>query len=117
MHISSEAPWHLGFYSSEQSPWHVDPVPAAGEDEDHAAVAEEGEEEHNPDSTSEGPPGGEGEIGIVGAKELYVVPPIKQVVARQERSGSWVAIDSLRGSEVAGFHKIRFCFKLVTSHT
>ena len=43
-----------------ESPWHIDPVPAAGEDEDHAAVAEEGEEEHNPDSTSEGPPGGEG---------------------------------------------------------
>ena len=55
--------------------------------------------------------------GIVGAKWLYVVPPIKQVIARQERSGSGVAIDSLRGSEVAGFHKIRFCFKLVPSHT
>ena len=39
-----------------ESPRHIDPVPAAGEDEDHAAVAEQGEQEDNPDSTSESPP-------------------------------------------------------------
>ena len=38
------------------SPWHVDPVSAAGEDEDHAAVAEQGEQEDDPDSTTESPP-------------------------------------------------------------
>ena len=37
-------------------PWDIDPVPAAREDEDHAAVAEQGEQEDDPDSTSEGPP-------------------------------------------------------------
>ena len=40
----------------KQSPWHIDPVPAAGEDEDDAAVAEESEEENDPDSTTESPP-------------------------------------------------------------
>ena len=37
-------------------PWDVDPVPAAREDEDHAAVAEQGEQEDDPDSTTESPP-------------------------------------------------------------
>ena len=40
----------------DDRPWDVDPVPAAGEDEDHAAVAEQGEQEDDPDSTSESPP-------------------------------------------------------------
>ena len=40
----------------QKSPWHIDPIPAAGEDENNAAVAEESEEENNPDSASEGPP-------------------------------------------------------------
>ena len=39
-----------------ESPWHIDPVPAAGEDEDNAAVAEESEQENDPDSTTKSPP-------------------------------------------------------------
>ena len=31
------------------------------------------------------------------------VPPVKEVVARQERPGSWVAVDSLRGTKVTEF--------------
>ena len=69
MHMHSEAPWHLGFNSSEQSPWHVDPVPAAGEDEDDAAVAEEGEQENDPHSTSERPPKVESEVEKLGRKQ------------------------------------------------
>ena len=45
-----------GKQKHKQSPWHIDPVPAAGEDEDDAAVAEESEEENDPDSTTESPP-------------------------------------------------------------
>ena len=40
----------------DDRPWDIDPVPAAREDEDHAAVAEQGEQEDDPDSTSESPP-------------------------------------------------------------
>ena len=39
-----------------ESPWHIDPVPAAGEDKDTAAVAEESQKENYPDSASESPP-------------------------------------------------------------
>ena len=39
-----------------ESPRHIDPVPAAGEDEDNAAVAEQSKKENYPDSASEGPP-------------------------------------------------------------
>ena len=52
-------------YMSE-SPWHIDPVPAAGEDEDDAAVAEEGEQENDPHSTSERPPKVESEVEKLG---------------------------------------------------
>ena len=40
----------------DNRPWDVDPVPAAREDKDHTAVAEQCEQEDDPDSTSEGPP-------------------------------------------------------------
>ena len=40
----------------DDRPWDIDPIPAAREDEDHAAVAEQGEQEDDPDSTSESPP-------------------------------------------------------------
>ena len=40
----------------DDRPWDIDPIPAAREDEDHAAVAEQGEQEDDPDSTTESPP-------------------------------------------------------------
>ena len=67
---------------TDKEPGHVDSIPAAGEDEHDTAVAEESEQEDNPDATTKS-------------------PPVEEVVARKEGAGGGVAVDPIRGAEIA----------------
>ena len=55
------------------SPWHIHFSSGRDQDDDDAAVSEQGQQEHDPDGTPES-------------------PPVEQVVAGQEGPWSWHAL-------------------------